>query len=296
MAFLGLGLMGRPMAANLIKAGHDLAVWNRTAATAQAFAGEHGAAAAANPAAAAAGADVVITMLADDGALVDCYGRSDGILAGLRPGAVAVDMSTVSPATARHLRAQCVGRGAEYVDAPVSGSVAAAAAATLTIMAGGTAAAVEAVRPVLGAMGEPVIHVGAGGTGATMKLAVNSIVHGLNGAVSEALVLAERAGIARAAAYSVFLSSAVAAPFVHYRQAAFERPDEVPVAFRLALAAKDLRLALALGRVVGAELPQTVQNLAVLERAVAAGLGEHDESAVAALLRNSTMTTGASAS
>lgn len=285
VAFLGLGLMGRPMAENLAEAGHDLVVWNRTAAKAERFAGERGATAAASPAEAAAKADVVVSMLADDAALIDCYERPDGVLSTLREDAVAVDMSTVAPETVQRLRDKAVARGAEYVDAPVSGSVAAATAGSLTIMAGGEAEAVEKARPVLSSVGEPVIHVGPSGAGSRMKLAVNSIVHGLNGVVSEALVLAERSGIAREAAYAVFLNSAVAAPFVQYRQGAFERPDEVPVAFRLTLAAKDLRLALALGANVGAELPQTLRNLEVLNRAVDAGLGDRDESAVAVLFR-----------
>jgi len=110
-------------------------------------------------------------------------------------------------------------------------------------------------------------------------------VHGINQAVSEALVLAERAGIERTRAYEVFAGSAVAAPFVLYRREAYERPGQVPVTFRLELAAKDLRLALDLAQDVGADLPQTRTNLAVLDDAVAAGFGPDDESAVAQHLR-----------
>jgi 3-hydroxyisobutyrate dehydrogenase-like beta-hydroxyacid dehydrogenase len=118
-----------------------------------------------------------------------------------------------------------------------------------------------------------------------MKLAVNAIVHSLNQVVSEALVLAERAGIERSRAYDVFADSAVAAPFVRYKRDAYERPGETPVGFRLDLAAKDLRLALELAAGVGADLPQTRANLAVLDDAVAAGFGPDDESAVAEHLR-----------
>jgi 3-hydroxyisobutyrate dehydrogenase-like beta-hydroxyacid dehydrogenase len=118
-----------------------------------------------------------------------------------------------------------------------------------------------------------------------MKLAVNAIVHSLNQAVSEALVLAERAGIERARAYEVFAESAVAAPFVRYKRDAYLRPGELPVGFSLELAAKDLRLALALAGDVGADLPQTRVNLAVLDDAVTAGYGSADESAVAEHLR-----------
>ena len=285
LAFLGLGRMGLPMATNLARAGHRVTVWNRTPEKAERFASEHGAAAAATPAEAAADSDVVITMLADDRALLDAYTGEGGALPALRPGTLAVDMATVAPATIAELGGLLRDRGVDLVDAPVSGSVAAATAAGLTIMAAGRPEAVERAREVLGALGSRVITMGPSGAGASMKLAVNAIVHSLNQAVSEALVLAERAGIERTSAYEVFANSAVAAPFVLYRREAYERPGEVPVTFRLELAAKDLRLALALAAEVGAELPQTETNLAVLDQAAAAGFGQDDESGVAQHLR-----------
>lgn len=285
VAFLGLGRMGGPMAVNLVKAGHDVTVWNRTAAKADSFAQEYQARAAKTPAAAAAAADYIITMLADDTALLDTYHGPDGILARLGPGSICIDMSTVSPETSTALAEEVAAHDGQFIDAPVSGSVAAAAAATLTVMAAGDEVAVDHARHVLDAMGEPVIYLGACGRGAIMKLCVNAIVHSLNGAVSEALVLAERAGIDRLQAYAVFLNSAIAAPFVQYRQAAFETPSEVPVAFRLQLAAKDLRLALEAADRAGAQLPQTQLNLRVLEDAVRDGFGDLDESGVAEYLR-----------
>jgi len=285
IAFLGLGRMGAPMAVNLVRAGHAVTVWNRTHVKAEAFAAEHGAIAAATPGDAACGADVVVTMLADDAALEAAYAGPDGVLAGLSSGAVAVDMSTVSPDTIAALATKVAQAGASLVDAPVSGSVAAATAGSLTIMAAGDPEIVDSVREVLSAMGQPVVYMGASGRGSIMKLCVNAIVHSLNGAVSESLVLAERAGIDRLEAYSVFLNSAVAAPFVQYRQAAFERPADVPVAFRLELAAKDLRLALEAADRAGAELPQAQRNLELLNRAVEAGFGDLDESGLAEYLR-----------
>lgn len=285
IAFLGMGNMGSRMAANLAKSGYDLTVWNRTEEKAQRFAAENGTHAAQTPAEAVAGASIVMTMLADDAALIDAYEASDGILGSLAIGAVAVDMSTVSPETVSRLHGQVGRRKGFFVDAPVSGATAAAAAGTLTIMAAGERNAVESCESILSVMGQPVIYMGDSGTGATMKLAVNSVVHSLNGAISEALALAEKAGIERRNAYQVFLNSAVSAPFVQYRQDAFERPGEVPVAFRLALAAKDLRLALALADNAKASMPQTELNLEVLESAVAADFGDHDESAVAQYLR-----------
>jgi 3-hydroxyisobutyrate dehydrogenase-like beta-hydroxyacid dehydrogenase len=286
VAFLGLGRMGRPMAANLARAGHRLTVWNRTSEKARQFAAEHGARAAATPGEAVAEADVVVSMLADDAALLDAWTGEGGALATVRPGTLAVDMGTVAPGTVARLAGLLGERGVALVDAPVSGSVAAATAATLTIMAAGEPDAVERAGEVLSALGGPIIPLGPSGAGSSMKLAVNAVVHSLNQAVSEALVLAERAGIQRTRAYDVFANSAVSAPFVLYRREAYERPGEVPVTFRLELAAKDLRLALDLAGQVGAELPQTRTNLAVLEDAVAAGLADDDESAVAEHLRS----------
>jgi 3-hydroxyisobutyrate dehydrogenase-like beta-hydroxyacid dehydrogenase len=285
VAFLGLGRMGLPMAINLAKAGHQVTAWNRTAAKAADFAAQHGARAAATPRKAASGADVVVTMLADDASLLAAHHGEDGIQAGLGEGVVVVDMSTVSPETVASLAAEVEKLGCDMVDAPVSGSVAAATAAGLTIMAGGTTEAVEKALPVLESMGKSVVHMGDSGRGSVMKLCVNAIVHSLNGAVSEALVLAERSGIPRTQAYSVFVNSAVAAPFVHYRQEAFEKPGEVPVAFRLELAAKDLRLALDAAARAGADLPQTATNLAVLAQAVEAGYADLDESGLAEYFR-----------
>lgn len=285
IAFLGLGRMGLPMATNLVSAGHALTVWNRSPEKARRFATDHGARAAASPAEAVAGSDVVVTMLADDAALLAAWTGSEGALSSVRPGALAIDMATVAPETIATLGGLLREKDVFLVDAPVSGSVPAATAATLLIMAAGDPAAVERAAPVLSALGDRVVRLGPSGAGSSMKLAVNAIVHSLNQAVSEALVLAERAGIDRALAYDVFADSAVAAPFVRYKRDAYVQPDDRPVAFSLALAAKDLRLALDLAAEVGADLPQTRANLAVLDAAVSAGFGSADESAVAEHLR-----------
>src|SRR4051794_33318093 len=176
VGFLGLGRMGAPMAANLVRAGHQLAVWNRSLEKADRFAAETGATAVVSPADVAAVSDFVITMLADDAALLAAYEGEDGILRSLRPGSIAIDMSTVSPHTVRHVRARVGEGGAAFLDAPVSGSTAAATAATLTIMVGGETSEYERARPVLTALGEPVVHLGPSTSGAVMKLAVNAVV------------------------------------------------------------------------------------------------------------------------
>jgi 3-hydroxyisobutyrate dehydrogenase-like beta-hydroxyacid dehydrogenase len=159
------------------------------------------------------------------------------------------------------------------------------AAGELTVMAGGDAAPLERARPVLEAIAKRIIHVGPLGAGATMKLAVNGNIHAINGAVSEALVLAESAGVERSSAYEVFAASAAAAPFVLYKRAAFEHPDEADVAFSLDLVGKDLDLILALAERTGAPMPQAATNRRVVGEAIEAGYGEADLSAVARLLR-----------
>jgi 3-hydroxyisobutyrate dehydrogenase/2-hydroxy-3-oxopropionate reductase len=142
--------------------------------------------------------------------------------------------------------------GAHLLDTPVSGSVALAERGELTVLVGGEVAALDRARPILGAFGSRIVHLGGPGAGATMKLVVNSVLHGLNQAVAEALVLAERAGVDRAAAYDVLAASAIAAPFVHYKRDAYVHPETAAVAFTLMLGAKDLRLIGDLAHRVGA--------------------------------------------
>ena len=285
VGFIGLGSMGYPMATNVAEAGFPLTVWNRTTAKAERLAAETGAWEAASPAEVAGSVDVLLTMVADGSVLTDLYTGAGAMCDALEAGTVCVDMSTVGPDESRQVAAAVEAEGGHFVDAPVSGSVAPAVAGTLTFMAGGREEDVDAVRPVLLAMGSRVFHMGPTGAGATIKLAVNSIVYGLGQAVSEALVLAEAAGIERESAYEVFAASAIAAPFVHYREQAFLHPGEVPVAFRMVLARKDLDLALALAESVGAQLPQAVLNRSEIEDAIIAGFGDHDMSAVAEYLR-----------
>lgn len=285
VGFIGLGRMGYPMATNIAAAGFPLTVWNRTVSKSEQLAGETGAGIAGSPAALAATGDVLITMVADGPVLEDLYtGRGD-MCGSLRAGTVCMDMSTVSPVESLRVAGAVEAAGGKFVDAPVSGSTAPAKAGTLTIMAGGRAEDVDAVRPVLEAMGSRIFHMGPSGSAVTMKLAVNSIVYGLGQAVAEALVLAEAAGIERETAYEVFASSAIAAPFVHYRRDTYLNPGEVPVAFRTHLAKKDLDLALDLAASVGASMPQAALNRSQLVETIEAGFGEHDMSAVAEYLR-----------
>jgi 3-hydroxyisobutyrate dehydrogenase/2-hydroxy-3-oxopropionate reductase len=285
IGFIGLGRMGTPMAANIASAGFPLTVHNRSPGAMTAFAAAHGAGTAADPAALAAASDVVITMLADDDALREVMGGTAGVLAGLRPGSLVIDMGTVGRQIVLELADEVAARGSALIDAPVSGVPRVAAEGRLVILAGASDALLERAMPVLEAMSERIIHVGPLGAGAAMKLAINAAIHGLNQAVSEALVLAERAGIERTTAYEVFVAGALSGPFVVNRREVFEHPGEGPQPFRLSLAAKDLRLALELAAEVEVPLEQATLNRDVLERAVAAGFGDLDESAVAAYLR-----------
>ena len=285
VAFIGLGRMGAPMATNLARAGHDVVLHNRTRATAEELASEIGATVAGTPREAAARAPVVITMVADEAALLAVHQGDDGVLAGLRDGGIAIDMGTTGPAGIGRLAPLVEEAGGVLVDAPVSGSTDAAAAAGLTIMVGGPDAAVEAARPFLAAMGETIYHLGDAGAGAVCKLAVNNIIYALGNAVSESLVVAERAGLDRAQVYEVFENSAVAAPMIHYRHDAFLAPQDTPAAFAMTLAHKDLRLLTDLAREVGVPVEQATANQSLIGRAVAAGLGDNDMADVAVYLR-----------
>ena len=176
-------------------------------------------------------------------------------------------MSTVLPDTIRAIAPAVRARGAGVLDAPVSGSVGSMLTGELTIMAGGDAADLERARPVLDRLAKRVFHMGELGSGAAMKLAVNTLIYGLNGAVAEGLVLAERNGIDRALAYDVLAASAAGAPFVVYKRAAFVDPDATPVAFSLGLAEKDLRLIGELAVASGTPMPQAEINLQAIRAA-----------------------------
>jgi 3-hydroxyisobutyrate dehydrogenase-like beta-hydroxyacid dehydrogenase len=278
--------MGAAMVGTLRRAGLEVLVFNRTRAKAAAVAEATGARVAATAREAAAGAGVVLSSLADDDAVGAAFAGRDGIVAGLQPGTVVCESSTIDPGTVHRLAPLIEDRQASLLDTPVSGSVSAVQAGQLTIMAGGDPAVLERARPVLDPLAKQIFHVGDLGSGAVMKLTVNAILHGLNLALAEGLVLAERAGVARETAYEVFAASVIAAPFVHYKRDAFEHPGQPPVAFSLDLVAKDLDLILALAAKAGAPMAQGATNRQVVRAAVAAGLGDHDLSELATYLRS----------
>lgn len=285
VAVIGTGRMGGAMAVRLAEAGFDVTVFNRTRAKAEAVAARSGATVAATAREAAAAAGTVLVSLAADTAVTAAYGGDDGLVAGLRPGCVVLETSTVAPETVQTLHTLVGRRGATLLDAPVSGSVVFVEQGRLTVMAGGPADALERARPVLDVLAAKVFHMGAPGAGAATKLAVNALLHALNQGLSEALVLAERAGVARESAYDVFSAGAAAAPFVHYKRDAYLHPDDTPVAFTLDLAGKDLDLALALAERVGAPMEQAEANRRLVRAAGEQGFGDRDLSAMAEYLR-----------
>lgn len=271
------------MVGTLRRAGFDVLAWSRDRGKADEVAAATGSTVAESASDAAAAADIALTSLADDAAVQAVY--SDAV-EGFHDGQVVLEMSTIAPETVRGVEPSVRARGATLLDAPVSGSVPVVERGELLIMVGGDAEALERARPVLEALSSRILHVGELGTGATMKLAVNALVHGLAVALSESLVLAERAGVERTAAYEVFASGAAGAPFVQYKRPAFEKPDETPVAFSLDLVAKDLDLILALAERVGAPMPQAASNREEIRAALAAGMAERDMSALAVYLRS----------
>lgn len=295
VAVLGLGRMGAPMAARLAASGHQLSVWNRGESGHRRLEGElalasghgqHPPGSAPTPAQAVAGAEVVVTMLADATALDEVLFGPQGAAGALGAGTVVCDMGTIGVEAAVSVAERLAGSGGGFVDAPVSGSVPAARAGSLLVMAGGSAEAVRLARPVLESLAGEVRWVGDVGSGQAMKLSVNSVLHAFNAALSEGLVLAENGGVARATALDVLSVSAVAAPFLLYKRASFEDPEGQPVAFTVDLMRKDLALIRAFARSRGASMPLTDAVSTVSDAASAAGLGDRDMSTLAEHLRS----------
>lgn len=280
-----MGRMGSAMAGTLSRAGFPTVLWNRSEAKARSVAAATGGTLAATPALAAQNAEIVLTSLADDAAVREVYLAEAGVVSGVGPGHVVVETSTIDPETVIEIGEAVDATGAALIDCPVSGSVATVEAGALTVMAGGDPAAIDRAMPVLEALSSRVVPTGPRASGAATKLAVNALVHGLNIALSEALVLAEAAGVGRSVAYDVFASGAGGAPFVQYKRESYEHPDTAPVAFSLDLVAKDLELITGLAARAGAPMAQAETGLAIIRNAIAAGLGDHDMSAVAVYLR-----------
>lgn len=283
VALLGLGTMGSGMAANLLKAGFPLTVWNRTASKAQPFA-EQGARIAQTPAEAADGAQIILSMLADDPASREAWLGSNGALAAAAPGTILVESSTVSPACIAELGAAAHARGLELLDAPVTGSRAQAAAAQLSFLVGGAESALATVRPALEAMGKEVLHLGPLGSGAKLKL-VNNFVCGVQVAsLAEAIAWLERSGLDRDKALNFLKSGAPGSPVFAGLSARMTARDYT-VNFLLKLMTKDLQYAQDAAEEAGVDLTTAANARALFQQAIAQGHGDQDMSAVIEPLR-----------
>jgi len=278
VGFIGLGIMGKPMARNLMEAGYGLLVYNRSWAAVEELAGK-GAETAGSPKEVAEACNTVITMLPDSPQVEEVVTGENGVLEGVTEGTLLVDMSTISPVVTEKLAQKAREMGASMLDAPVSGGETGAEAGTLSIMVGGSQEDFERAKPLFDVMGETIVRVGESGTGQVVK-ACNQIVVALTiEAVSEALVLGSKAGASPAKVIQV-LSGGLAGNKVMEAKSENFLKHEFNPGFRLELHRKDLGIALAAGREYGVPLPVTAIVDQVLEALVAKGSGGEDHSAM----------------
>lgn len=284
VAILGLGTMGGGMAANLLKAGFPLVVYNRTAAKAQELVSS-GARLASTPAEAAKGASIVISMLADDAASREVWLGKDGALAAAGKDAILIESSTVSPAWVAELAGLAAKHGVEFLDAPVTGSRAQAAAGQLSFLVGGSERVLEAVTPVLKAMSKEIVHLGPVGSGAKLKL-INNFLCGVQiASLAEGIAWIERSGLDREKALAFLKTGAGGSPLIG---AISERMvnQNYAVNFLLRLMAKDLQYAHNEAERCNVDLTTAEASRGLFEVAIAKGFGEEDMSSVIEPLRN----------
>jgi 2-hydroxy-3-oxopropionate reductase len=276
IGFIGLGVMGAPMARNLLAAGHDLVVYSRSPGPVEALQRD-GAQAAEGPSEVARRGDVVITMLPDSPAVQDVVLGEDGVLAGAREGALLIDMSTIHPTVAIEVARAAAERGVAAIDAPVSGGDVGAKEGTLSIMVGGRTEDVERARPLLEVLGKTIVHVGEAGAGQVVK-ACNQVVVALTiAAVSEALVLGSKAGVEPDRILDVLGGGLAANKVMEVRRRNFLEHDFTP-GFRIDLHHKDLNIALESGDAYGVPLPVTAAVQQLLRALRASGHGGDDHS------------------
>ncbi len=278
VAFIGLGVMGRPMTENLLTAGYEVTVYNRSTDASEAMTAK-GAVRAKSPADAAAAADVTILMLADDGAVDAVTHGAEGVLSGLHAGSLVIDMSTVSPALDRRLAEELRERESEFLDAPVSGGDAGAKAGTLSIMVGGTASAFERAKPIFEVLGKTIVHVGDHGSGQVVK-ACNQVVVALSlEALAEALVLGSKCGVEPATILEVLSGGLANSRVLELRGPNMLQHNFTP-GFAIALHHKDLGIALAEARASGVSLPATAMVDQMFASIRQHGGGGYDHSGV----------------
>ena len=274
LGFVGLGVMGSRMVKRLLDAGHAVTGYNRTRSKAE-WLIESGMRWADTPRAVAESSDVVLTMVTDTAAMAAVTAGPDGLLAGLSPGKVHVDMSSISPAASRELATKVEATGARMLDAPVSGSVSTLEEGKLSIMVGGDPSTLERVLLILRDIGPTVTHVGGNGQAVAMKIATNLSLAVQILAFSEGVLLAERSGIDRETAVHVLLNSVIASPMLKYRGPfVLAQPDEAW--FDVNMMQKDLLTALEMGRQLGVPLPTTATANELLTAARGLGFEKKD--------------------
>jgi 3-hydroxyisobutyrate dehydrogenase-like beta-hydroxyacid dehydrogenase len=278
LGFVGLGVMGGRIAKRLLDAGHDVVGYNRTRAKAEWLAGS-GMRFADSPREVAEQSDVVFSMVTDGAALAAVTDGPDGLLAGLGPPKVYVDMSSVSPSASRDLAERVETTRARMLDAPVSGSVKTLEEGKLSVMVGGDEATFREVEPLLRSIGPTVTYVGGHGQAVAMKIATNLSLAVQMLAFSEGVLLAEKSGISRKTAVDVLLKSVIASPMIRYRGPfVLEQPAEAW--FDVNMMQKDLLVALEMGRRLDVPLPTTAITNEMLTAARALGLADKDFAAV----------------
>ena len=279
IAFIGLGVMGGPMAGHLFAAGHTLSVYNRSRAKAEAWLAAHGGTIAASPAAAAEGADAVISCVGTDDDLATIALGRDGAFRTLRRGGLFIDHTTVSARIARQLSVEAESRGLLVVDAPVTGGQAGAQGGTLTIMCGGSAAAIAGATPLMQAYARRVVHVGPAGTGQTAKMANQIAIAGVLEGLSEALHFAQRAGLDLDRTFDAISGGAAASWQMDNRWHSMAK-DEYDFGFAIDWMRKDLGLAIEEARANGASLPLAAMIDQFFAELQAMGAGRQDTSAL----------------
>ena len=279
VGFVGLGIMGSRMAANLARAGYEVAVYNRTSEKAEAWVAEHGGRFAATPRDAAEGAAAVITMVVDGPQVEQALLGEDGAALGAAAGTLMVDMSTIAPADARRIGAALAERELPFVDAPVSGSSPKAQDGTLTIMAGGSEADVGRARPYFDAMGDVIVHVGALGQGQLVKVIANAVGAVNLATLAQALVVGKAAGVDLPSLVSVFGKSSAASAMVALKAEPMLEHDYTPL-FRLEHMLKDMAICMDESEAAGVPFPAAALARELYTAAMGRGHGEEDFCAV----------------
>lgn len=275
IGFLGLGIMGSRMAANVAKAGYPLTVWTHTEGKAQRWASEHGATAVGTPAEVAAASDIVMSMVVDGAQVESVLCGTNGVAEGAAEGLLCVDMSTIAPTDTRRIAERLVQRGIRMVDAPVTGSSPRAEAGTLTIMVGGEPPDFERVKPLLEAMGELIVHVGELGQGEMLKLINNSLGAANAAAVAEALLLADATGVDLDALVAVTQSGSGASAQLAMKSGAMREHDYTTL-FKTEHLLKDVRLCLEEAQAAGVPFPAAAHARDLLAATMGRGHGAED--------------------